>query len=166
MGNINKIPEMPDCDGGYQADQPRGKFLTFVLKISAKKHSIEKHILQILVIYLQSFVQDCLRRHIFISNSAQTPWIYNFSRLQYFKRPICSWNYTSVSFIEYVRNISYLLICTPTVSFSEKFCVRPKRMTSLVMSKNLVLNAVSMAVQRLFPLGLSELKKKWKGVPL
>ena len=68
---------MPDCDGGYQADQPRGKFLTFVLKKSAKKHSIEKHILQILVIYLQSFVQDCLRRHIFISNSAQTPWIYN-----------------------------------------------------------------------------------------
>ena len=52
------------------------QILTFVQENrqkSAVKHSLGK---PILLIFEDSFVQDCVRKHIVISNSTRTPYIY------------------------------------------------------------------------------------------
>ena len=60
-------------DGEYTAGHPKGKFFTFVPETCEKsplKHFLENLVLLSVVIYLQSLVQECLRKHTFISNIA------------------------------------------------------------------------------------------------
>ena len=60
-------------DGEYTAGHPKGKFFTFMPETCEKsplKHFLENLVLLSFVIYLQSLVQECLRKHTFISNIA------------------------------------------------------------------------------------------------
>ena len=50
------------------------QLLCKIAKKTAVKHFIEKPILRNFVYCLQYFVQGCPRKHVFISNSAQTKW--------------------------------------------------------------------------------------------
>ena len=64
---------MPGFDDEYTAGHPKGKSFTFVPETCEKsplKHFLENLVLLSFVIYLQSLVQECLRKHTFISNIA------------------------------------------------------------------------------------------------
>ena len=64
LGNFKNIPEMLGFDGKYPAVYPKVKFW----------------------ICLQSFVQDCLRKQIFISNSVQVPLVLYFLKILVFEK--------------------------------------------------------------------------------
>ena len=76
LGNSKTFPEVikidDECTVGYvktNIDNVLEKFQKL-----AVKHSIEKLNLLYFVNLSNIFVQACLRKHIFVFNSAQTPW--------------------------------------------------------------------------------------------
>ena len=72
---------MIEIDGKILSWPPKKRILTVALQNCEKlavRHSTENPCYLISWIRLQYFVQGCLRKCIFISNSAQTPWNLHF----------------------------------------------------------------------------------------
>lgn len=119
---------MPRTDGEYPAGHPKGKFWQLWSRIAKNQlRNIQHPILLILSICLQYFIQRFRSKHIFISNSAQSPLDFTF--LQVFSK---------------THSLLKLIFRVTELQQRRKFCSFQKAIfCSLASSNNLVLKGRS-----------------------